>query len=736
MRIQLNIDNYGYKDKSKAKQMIGAIRNRLCSVDSITEIEAAQLIDIIKQGRSFTPAVMKGTTGDTWQSQQIIVVDLDNDEAAKDEEGKPLKDSQGKTIKKPIDNPITSQRALKLLKDHNIMPFCMYHTFSNSEALEKYRIVLILDSPITDFERALDLTGRVTHIFNAAEEHAADTSMKDAARVIFGSTPESVFFTSGQLTALGDLEKLPQEEKEQPTPPRPTEQTTKAPLNSISTGETRHFSDYKEYMHEKDIETMQRDLDLENFDLADYVKRTEPVHEHQRGNTTYLNPCPFCGHNDDFSIKAKTFCAFCSDNDHERKGGIIDYLMIKRGINQGEAIEVFKHEIMGYPILIYDKKTSTEKNIDEGMQQHLAEKEATSAPEESTPAPGSIEKTEAEIDKSIDSVFDAFLDKVQSKVYEPIPTGIKEIDKILKGGLTRAQQIFLAAAPGMGKTAFASWLFENMAKQGHEILYFNLEMQREQLLARSISRYVYLRTRRDLTALDILQGYKWTEEEKTAVKDAINAYKSDMGDRMKYNPGGEIKANLDDILKVMQDETAKLKAEGKKAPLVVIDYLHLLQSEKFLDDAETIKRAVQAFKDFAVQNDTIVFSIIANNRTSNKSGKSSMDSGRDTSSIEYGADIILSLSYEAIENGRKYAARNEEGKVIGYNKYTTEYIRYLKKKAYQEGKQPPKVCEKIALTINKGRFSQSDVSVYFDFDGAHSLFKETQATGNIDYSED
>ena len=30
----------------------------------------------------------------------------------------------------------------------------------------------------------------------------------------------------------------------------------------------------------------------------------------------------------------------------------------------------------------------------------------------------------------------------------------------------------------------------------------------------------------------------------------------------------------------------------------------------------------------------------------------------------------------------------------------------------------------------------ADFFVDFDFDGAHSLFKETQATGNIDYSED
>ena len=61
MKILLNIDRQGYTEKPSS--YAGAIRNRLCNVDKITEATPEQLMECIRRGYSFTPAVMTGTTG-------------------------------------------------------------------------------------------------------------------------------------------------------------------------------------------------------------------------------------------------------------------------------------------------------------------------------------------------------------------------------------------------------------------------------------------------------------------------------------------------------------------------------------------------------------------------------------------------------------------------------------------------------------------------------------------------
>ena len=56
-------------------------------------------------------------------------------------------------------------------------------------------------------------------------------------------------------------------------------------------------------------------------------------------------------------------------------------------------------------------------------------------------------------------------------------------------------------------------------------------------------------------------------------------------------------------------------------------------------------------KQYAIDYDTFVIGIVATNRTSNTAGKITMESGRDSSNLEYTADYQLSLNYYDIDNG-------------------------------------------------------------------------------------
>ena len=345
---------------------------------------------------------------------------------------------------------------------------------------------------------------------------------------------------------------------------------------------------------------------------------------------------------------------------------------------------------------------------------------------------GRDEEREAELRKRTgEGMLEDFFLKVtdnEARTFEPIPTGIKDIDRALEGGFIRKTLVTLGAPPAMGKTALAQWIFENMATAGNDCLYINLEMDRAQLLARSISRIAYKYEGKDFYALKVLRGYSWTDEEAEAIGRAAERYKTDIARNFIYNPDtpeGEERNNIDTILKTMEAETARIKAQGKPAPLICIDYLQLIDSGE-RDAIEGMKTVIFKLKDFAKRENTVVFVIIANNRASNKSGTVEMDSGRDTSAIEYSGDIMLGLAYTAIEDRREYeCGENKKGEPI-LAEYDLETIRRLKKEAYEAGKDIPAVCKEISLKVLKSRFTEAERRANLIFDGKHSTFEQVE----------
>ena len=339
------------------------------------------------------------------------------------------------------------------------------------------------------------------------------------------------------------------------------------------------------------------------------------------------------------------------------------------------------------------------------------------------------EEREAELRKRTgEGMLEDFLLSVtdkEARTFEPIPTGIKDIDRALEGGLIRKTLVTLGAPPAMGKTALAQWIFENIAQSGQDVLYINLEMSREQLLARSISRLAWKYEKKDFSALDVLRGYSWTEDQRESILAAAGRYKADIAPHFIYNPEG-VTNHIDSILTAMEAETARLEAQGKPAPLVCIDYLQLVDSGE-RDAIEGMKNVIFKLKDFAKTHNTVIFVIVANNRASNKLGTVEMESGRDTSAIEYSGDFMLGLAYTAIEDKRTYTytyeTRNGEEKE-GTAFYDLETIRRLKKEAFEAGKDVPAVCKEVSLKVLKSRFTEAERRANLIFDGKHSTFNQ------------
>lgn len=334
MNITLNLDTIGYKDKATAKRYIGAICNRTKNAKRIVTITPEQLITEIEKGITFTPGELTGTTANDWRSQQIVAADMDNDKNLLDENNKPVM-KDGKEVKVPCEHIIAPEEALEILHANNLDPYFMYYSLSNTPELPKYRIIFILSEKLTDGEETKKLTRKLAHLFKCSTgEPNADTSIENLDRMLLGSKPSSVFYNSGTVTDKSAFDGLidPDEEPDKDTP--------------INVQAKRAWD------NENAEEKARLDRDIESFDLVEYIQSTYPgCTVKHKGKNIFVNPCPVCGHNDDFRIKPNRafWACFGGTTSESTNGSIIDLLMEAEHKTLPEALDFFKHAIMRYP---------------------------------------------------------------------------------------------------------------------------------------------------------------------------------------------------------------------------------------------------------------------------------------------------------------------------------------------------------------------------------------------------
>ena len=332
-------------------------------------------------------------------------------------------------------------------------------------------------------------------------------------------------------------------------------------------------------------------------------------------------------------------------------------------------------------------------------------------------------------------MVDAFLQEIHTSRFKPISSGIQSLDRALGGGFVRQSVVLLGAATGMGKTALISQICENMVQNdAGDVLYINLELSRQLLLARSIAR-ISCQRGNEISAREVLRIAEYPDKD-AAVAEAAQIYKETIAGHLIYNPG-EPETNLD---KIMEKITAEERRLGH-APIVVLDYLQLVTGDVGEDNISIIKKAMQTFKTYANENNTIVFIVVANNRDSNKSGQSDINSGRDSSNIEYGADVHMGIEYAAVSTRAVYEADKDgngqwttkKGVDIDIiNAYKRAYLKMIDEvpvefwedAEYELEKKYEELCKKVSIRVNKNRLAESNATATLTFDGAASRFIE------------
>lgn len=311
-----------------------------------------------------------------------------------------------------------------------------------------------------------------------------------------------------------------------------------------------------------------------------------------------------------------------------------------------------------------------------------------------------------------------FFDKISGDTYRPYKTDIEWFDRLLSGGPIRQTVLLLLAAPAAGKTTLCQQIAESMARHGKPVLYLNLEMSRDQMIAKSISARATFKGL-PMSALDVMQGYKWTDQQRAAVVSALQEYREQIMPYLDYNPDG-ITGDLDEIREYLNRTGEAAKAAGKDAPVVVLDYLHLV-SCKGQDIQETIKQSMAMLKQYVMQYDTFSIAITATNRESNKSGRITMESGRDSSGIEYGGDYILSLNYYQVEKGDVKPAQIEKIATLQNRAWRQMIVRVLKGRLCITG-----WCARVYFHAAGNRFYAEDAFLPDDANIVHFGEKDSE----------
>lgn len=262
-----------------------------------------------------------------------------------------------------------------------------------------------------------------------------------------------------------------------------------------------------------------------------------------------------------------------------------------------------------------------------------------------------IKKAQEEaIEKSKRDELTDFFEIIQTEAYKPHQTGLSFFDDLLAGGIVRQMVVLIMAAPGAGKTTLCQQIAEEMARRKTAVIFLNLEMSREQMLAKAISAQIAAAQKGRMTAADVLQGYRWTPEQRQIVTETIQEYRQSIFPYMKYNPEG-VGTDLNMLGEYLNRKGQEAEAKGETAPAVVLDYLHLVSTSKGLDVQELIKQTMVTIKDYCKLYKTFAIVVSATNRTSNTTGRITLESGRDSSNIEYGGDAQISLNYWEVDQG-------------------------------------------------------------------------------------
>lgn len=261
----------------------------------------------------------------------------------------------------------------------------------------------------------------------------------------------------------------------------------------------------------------------------------------------------------------------------------------------------------------------------------------------------------------------------ESKRAAFIPTGFSPLDSILDGGLYAGLYV-VGAISSLGKTTFCLQIADQIAQARHDVLVFSLEMARNELIAKSVSRLTLIKdleenasTAHAKTTRGILTGTRYADYSQTE-RELIQRSIASYGEYAKniYITEGIGNVGVEEIRDKVQKH---IKLTGK-APVVVIDYLQIIApADMRATDKQNTDKAVLELKRLSRDYSIPVIGISSFNRD-NYTAPVNLASFKESGAIEYSSDVLIGLQYEGMDYHEGEAEKAREKRIRELMKQT------------------------------------------------------------------
>ena len=246
----------------------------------------------------------------------------------------------------------------------------------------------------------------------------------------------------------------------------------------------------------------------------------------------------------------------------------------------------------------------------------------------------------------LENIFLELKKKSISPQLAGLPSGLSNLDSITQG-FQKADLIIIAGRPSIGKTAFILNISANILKYSKlPVLFFSLEMSREQILYRLISMETNIEQIRLKTGN--LNEDEWKKLNRVfGIISKLPLFVDD-------NPKISISYIRSRIKEILLDQG--------RIGLVVIDYLQLIQDNKLgsqnrVQELSFITRSLKIIaREFNIA--IVVLSQLNRNIENRGEKKPILSDLRESGSIEQDADLVLIL-YNSIKDNKNYKPNKE-----------------------------------------------------------------------------
>jgi len=231
----------------------------------------------------------------------------------------------------------------------------------------------------------------------------------------------------------------------------------------------------------------------------------------------------------------------------------------------------------------------------------------------------------------LDNIFFELKTKSLNPILYGLPSGFYDLDSLTQG-FQRSDLIIIAGRPSMGKTALGLNIAANIIKSSKlPVLFFSLEMSKEQILYRLLSMETKINQMR-------LKSGKLYQNDWDKLNKMIKIF-------------SKLPFFIDDTFNLsIQDIKTKIKKiifEQNKIGLIIIDYIQLMHNSnvKTKNRVQELSEITRSLKTLAREFNTpvIALSQLSRNVENRIDQKPILSDLRESGSIEQDADLVILL---------------------------------------------------------------------------------------------